>query len=948
MAKDLYGQLLDLPSRNYYEILGLPLFESDQDTIHKAVLQQTKKLRRWALDPDASRADRVQELLNEVNRAGVVLEDPEAKADYDRELADRMGIPRPESRDSFQVAEPPETPREEPTAAMIRCPGCGAHMGRHDRACPICGYDRLVAAQTEEAQQAEPEAGEEKQAPRLSLASLAFWLGVSGIVAALAVGGVMLARGAKQEPSEEPTGDVAWPTVVKPPAPGDDRGEAIPDSAPVKRPPVLSKEEQYENHLRDTRTAYSSAVGTTEKALWEKVVRCAEAAIAVGHPDVSEAKKLLSTAREEIEDIVKEEAAIEETRQKAEAYKVALAEARAAYARAKGSKNEDLWKGVVEAASQAVATGHESVSRAANLLAEAREQLKIVWIPDMREVRVATPTGSERRRIRYFKNFLGMEFVGIPPGEFMMGSVQHPEEVVRQGGATPALYKDEHPRHRVRITKPFCMGAFEVTQEQYKQVMGNNPSHHKDDRNPVHEVSWDDALRFCKKLSKRDQVTYRLPTEAEWEYACRAGSTTPFHTGETISEQAVYDARHAYADGAKGSQSFQPTPVGSFPANAFGLYDMHGNVCEWCQDKYAFDYSALLDPDDPKGPKTSDYRVLRGGSWSDKAADVRSAERRPALPNKGLLRNGFRVVVEPPRGMPGQETTGDQAQTVPGGAVPESTESPSLPACDTPSAERILGLHTRGRPLTVLSSIIYDWNRGYYRIWYHDRFHGNRYHAVRHAFSSDGIHWEDCSEVTFEGRYYGRRQNSLYAPIVHPKRDGYMMWVQEHHRSHAGKGWIVSFESSDGLEWSDRRVTLKTTRSGWRALEVIPKAVVATDSQYQLYCVGTDPRTKRRCIGRAVSSSGTSFRRVSRLTLPWSGGFTVARHGQRYYLFYTKQHKIVRVTSSNGLTWRDPEVLLRDCSGPCYFYDPQTRTPYLYYYERLGGALYRTQLELDE
>ena len=162
-----------------------------------------------------------------------------------------------------------------------------------------------------------------------------------------------------------------------------------------------------------------------------------------------------------------------------------------------------------------------------------------------------------------FTNSIGMKFVWIPPGNFMMGSPK--EEKERRS--------TDETQHKVTLTKGFYMGVYTVTQEQWQEVMGNNPSHFKGEKNlPVEKVSWDDCQEFIKKLREKDKKAYRLPTEAEWEYACRAGTTTPFHFGETIStDQANYNGNVIYGNGKKGVYRKKTTPVGSFPANAWGF-----------------------------------------------------------------------------------------------------------------------------------------------------------------------------------------------------------------------------------------------------------------------------------------------------------------------------------------------------------------------------------------
>jgi len=194
--------------------------------------------------------------------------------------------------------------------------------------------------------------------------------------------------------------------------------------------------------------------------------------------------------------------------------------------------------------------------------------------------------------------------------------------------------------HEVTLTKPFKMGVHEITQAQYEQVMGVNPSEFKGANNPVHRVSWNDAVEFCRKLSelpaeKEAGNVYRLPTEAEWEYACRAGTNTKYSFGDDESDLEQY----AWYDENSGKGTHA---VGSKLPNAWGLHDMHGNVWEWCQDSFG-DYprGAVTDP---SGATSSSRRVGRGGSWGHAAGYCRSAFRLRGLPSfRGSLL-GFRVV----------------------------------------------------------------------------------------------------------------------------------------------------------------------------------------------------------------------------------------------------------------------------------------------------------------
>jgi formylglycine-generating enzyme required for sulfatase activity len=231
-----------------------------------------------------------------------------------------------------------------------------------------------------------------------------------------------------------------------------------------------------------------------------------------------------------------------------------------------------------------------------------------------------------------FTNSIGMKFAWIPAGNFVMGSPK--QEAERSYDET---------QHKVTLTKGFYMGVHLVTQEQWLDVTGNNPSKFKGEKNlPVERVSWNDCQEFIKKLREKDKKPYRLPSEAEWEYACRAGTKTPFHFGDTIStDQVNYIGNFVYGDGKKGVYREKTMPIGSFPANAFGLHDMHGNLWEWCQDWYG-DYPAN-DVVDPHGPENGEHRVVRGGSWGSVPQFCRSAYRYGHGPGRRYLDFGLRV-----------------------------------------------------------------------------------------------------------------------------------------------------------------------------------------------------------------------------------------------------------------------------------------------------------------
>jgi eukaryotic-like serine/threonine-protein kinase len=240
-------------------------------------------------------------------------------------------------------------------------------------------------------------------------------------------------------------------------------------------------------------------------------------------------------------------------------------------------------------------------------------------------------------------NSIAMKLVLIPAGEFLMGSP------LRQRGTS----KEEKPQHVVRITRPFYMGMTEVTRGEFCRFVGDtgyqteaekrgghktwqDPGFEQTDEHPVVNVSWNDAVAFAEWLSQKEGPTYRLPTEAEWEYACRAGTTTRYSFGDDQSQLGEY----AWFEGNSGDRTH---PVGQKKANAWGLFDMHGNVWEWCWDWYADDYYKRSPTDDPRGPDEACTRVFRGGSWNIGPDYARSAFRMAYLPEHRFNGLGFRL-----------------------------------------------------------------------------------------------------------------------------------------------------------------------------------------------------------------------------------------------------------------------------------------------------------------
>jgi formylglycine-generating enzyme required for sulfatase activity len=251
-------------------------------------------------------------------------------------------------------------------------------------------------------------------------------------------------------------------------------------------------------------------------------------------------------------------------------------------------------------------------------------------------------TGTRRVLTLAIADGQTMEFVRIPKGSFLMGAPAGEPEA--EGDER---FSDEMPQRRVEISRDFYLGKYEVTQAQYKAVTGESPSQFTGDRLPVEQVTWDEAMRFCEALSRKTQRKLRLPSEAEWEYACRAGTSTPFHFGAKLNgDLANCDGDFPYGTAVKGTNNKVTTAVGSYPANPWGLHDMHGNVSEWCRD-YHGPYSALSSDPDPVQltRQPEDRIVIRGGSWVSIAWNCRAARRHGYVQDYRSNDVGFRVLL---------------------------------------------------------------------------------------------------------------------------------------------------------------------------------------------------------------------------------------------------------------------------------------------------------------
>jgi formylglycine-generating enzyme len=302
-----------------------------------------------------------------------------------------------------------------------------------------------------------------------------------------------------------------------------------------------------------------------------------------------------------------------------------------------------------------------------------------------------TPPHNRTPHINTFTNSLGMKFTLVPAGEFTMGSDESVADIERALGEKclkPAWIAAEQPKHRVRITRPFYFGVYEVTKEQFGRfveaedyitdaemdghggqgysqqdnVLARKTEYNwrswgvdQNDSSPAVNVSWNDAVAFCQWMSGNEGKRYRLPTEAEWEYACRAGTNTRFHNGDDperlveIANVADGTAKETFTTWhtVKANDGFTfPCAGGQFRPNLFGLYDMTGNVGEWCADWYRADYYANSPLDDPPGPVSGSFRVIRGGGWSEFLIGCRTAFRRNGRPMDRYDYVGFRVVCE--------------------------------------------------------------------------------------------------------------------------------------------------------------------------------------------------------------------------------------------------------------------------------------------------------------
>ena len=570
MAHDLYHELLGLPPGprppNHYELLGIRIFEADARTIHAAALRQTTTLRQWVLHPDPQRARRVQEMLNEVGRAGAILENPEAKATYDAHLASHIGAPvLPAS-----PPVPPALPPVPPPAPPVRL---------HDapKTQPTIPPPQ-AKAQERGVPPTNPSAAQAHHPSRLPFSRLTLLVG-----GAVAVGIVLIIIIAT---TSGRNGDRPPPKQQAPAAPQ--------QQGPQEPNPLARAKRAWASAVAAADVDLMAAHAPAELAAARQLARQAQEREATGNTRAAatftvRATRALARAMD---------AARSRRDQQAVAQRAALLLLRNLDAAVKAGDTRQA---------QAVLTKLEALIPNDPRLKALRERLAALSGPDTVLTLRIGPTVT-------------MELMLLRPGRFRMGSDD-----------TPAAM----PPHNVTLSKAFFLGRREVTQEQWQAIMGAAPRGATGPKHPVTHVSWDDCQAFLTEFNKRVRgPKYRLPTEAEWEYACRAGTTTTCSFGDDAAQAAAYAWCRHNAGGA-------PHRVGAKKPNPWGLFDMHGNVWEWCRDWYG-PYRAANQVD-PSGPARGEQRVLRGGSWANSAAVCSSACRYRALPGSRSPTYGFRI-----------------------------------------------------------------------------------------------------------------------------------------------------------------------------------------------------------------------------------------------------------------------------------------------------------------
>ncbi|MBM4041878.1 MAG: formylglycine-generating enzyme family protein [Planctomycetes bacterium] len=617
MAQDLYSELLGIPPGprppNHYQLLGLRTFESDTHAIHEAVLRQTARLKRWELHPDPEFARRVQEMLNEVNGAGAILQDHATKEPYDVELAWTLGVP-------LSALEAPAAEKR-PQVPLRRRPSPEAPH-------PLRLEEEAEAAEpAPEPPPAPPRAAPEPTGPslRAAAADLLRRRWAWGLLAAALILAIWLPF-ALRRPAPEPQSP---PKLPPPPTPAHkEEGTIKPRvgsrdlvSTVIKaaEPEPPKAEPTAPTPAQAAAAAYPAFKLGVEKL--EKESRYGDAMSACtqfmkAHSSTREAEAalaVLNDLRKKLDSIRDDHAG----RFKRAVEKGDLKRARDVIAELARYKAGEVSEDLDHMRSQATAT----------------EKRFTQWPFDEVTAKWRQRIAAEAHRLAIEMDVdLGdgvkMTLVLIPPGSFVMGS--------DPGARTPQA---EQPAHKVTFAKPFYMGKHEVTQRQWEALMRGNPSKFKHADRPVECVSWDDCRGFLTQLNKRTGRTFALPSESEWEYACRAGASTAYCFGNKEADLPDF----AWFVHNSGNTTH---PVGTRKPNAWGLHDMHGNVWEWCEDVWHTTYDDA--PKDGSAWCTGGVqarRASRGGSWNFVPDSCRAAFRGGAYATARSYFAGCRIVL---------------------------------------------------------------------------------------------------------------------------------------------------------------------------------------------------------------------------------------------------------------------------------------------------------------
>jgi formylglycine-generating enzyme required for sulfatase activity len=456
------------------------------------------------------------------------------------------------------------------------------------------------------------------------------------------------------------------------------------------------------------------------------------------------------------------------------------------------------------------------------------------------------PTAKE------FTNSLGMSLVRIEPGEFTMGAGEAPPKSKQEWEARD---EDESPAHRVKISRAIYFGAHEVTNSQFEQFLpahkglrGKHDSSQRDDE-PVTMVTWQQAVDFCRWLAEKEGRPYRMPTEAEWEFACRAGTTSTFHTGEKI------DATHANLGFAEnGRQRIQVRAVGSYKPNAWGLFDMHGNVAEWCVDW--FGPYAAGDAVDPVGRAAGTARVVRGWSWhvpsyQEPSRFTRCANRSGLLPEDANRYTGFRVVLgEMPstKPLPVAELplVHRDIQQTPAKLQPVDETKPYFVDFDREEKNPTIPPETWGPIFSQhnhFSTACVCPNGDVLAVWYSCRGESDRQLAQAGSRLRAGSDRWDAASL-----FFGTPDVNSHAPVL--LRDGQRIY---HFCTQSFAGWddatdIVRWSDDSGATWTAPKIMV--TRHSERRLSQPCSAIVAADGAIVVACDGDNHRDARLVISR--------------------------------------------------------------------------------------------------